>query len=213
MPTIEDELRTSASLLLAVRDPTDGPAWAAFVARYEGPIRRWCRCKGLGPEAEDAVTQRVLVKLLGRMRTFDYEARRGAFRDWLRKVVVNEVMDEYRGRRRRPGDYGVGGDDVLKFLRDPDEAGALTALVEAEEQVAKDHRLRKALERVRHRVGDRTWRAFWLTTVEECKGSDVAERLGMAVGAVFVAKSRTLTMIREELGHLGGRPGEGDRYA
>ena len=82
MPSFEDEVSTIASLLVKVKDPGDEPAWEAFVRRYEGPICRWCRSKGLGPEATDSVSQRVLVKLLKLMQASAYDARRGSFRTW-----------------------------------------------------------------------------------------------------------------------------------
>ena len=109
---LESSPRTSPSLLLAVRDPTDGRAWAAFVGRYDEPIRRWCRSMGLGPEAQDEVTQRILVKLLNRMQTFRYDPEK-QFRAWLRAVVKNEAAT-YR-RNARPG-HG----SCLDNLPDPD---------------------------------------------------------------------------------------------
>ena len=191
MSNVEEDLRTSVSLLEAVKDPTNGPAWAAFVARYDKPIRRWCRCQGLGPEAEDSVTERVLVKLLHRMRTFNYDAHKGTFRAWLRKVVRNEVRDGHRERTRRPANYGTGGDGKdLETLHDPNYPDVVTHLIELEDVMLRDCQLREILKRVRKRVDDHTWRAFWLTTIEVGKGKDVAEQLNMTVGAVFVAKHR-----------------------
>jgi RNA polymerase sigma-70 factor (ECF subfamily) len=190
---ITSQLRTSASLLIAVRDPSAGQAWASFTARYEGPIRRWCRCRGLGPEAEDAVTQQVLVKLLDEMRTFVYDPRR-RFRAWLHRVVSNEVAAYWRAWHRagavRP---------VPETLPDPDVVGADEALAAAEEQMDRDLLVRAACERVQGRVKEQSWMAFWYTTVDGLEGKEVAVRLGIPVGSVYVHKSRILGMIREEI--------------
>ncbi|MEJ7640255.1 MAG: sigma factor [Singulisphaera sp.] len=77
------ESRTRPSLLLAVRDPSNGRAWETFTQRYEGIIRGWCRRKGLRPEDVDEVTQVVLFKLFQEMPTFVYDPRK-RFRSWLR---------------------------------------------------------------------------------------------------------------------------------
>ena len=198
---LESELHTNPSLLRAVRDPTSDQAWAAFAARYEGPIRRWCRCLGLGGDAVDEMTQRVLVKLLDAMQSFDYDPRR-RFRGWLRRVVENEVKAGWRTRRRRPGDHGRGDLDAWQMLRalpDPDEVGAAEACLAAEELLERDLLVHTACQRARGRVEGHTWRAFWMTTVEGGKGRDVADRLGMTLGAVYVAKCRVLDLIREEI--------------
>jgi DNA-directed RNA polymerase specialized sigma24 family protein len=63
--------------------------------------------------------------------------------------------------------------------------------------------MHEACGRVRRRIEDHTWQAFWLSTVEGLRGKDVAARLEMEVAAVHVAKHRVLKMIRQEVGRLG----------
>src|SRR3954465_6842255 len=108
--------QTRASLLLAVRDYDNRRAWADFLQRYEGLIRSWCRRAGLGPADEDEITQVVLTKLVEIIRDFDYEPRRGRFRNWLARLVRNAVADARRRARRRPGDHGSGDPEVGELL-------------------------------------------------------------------------------------------------
>ncbi len=51
-----------------------------------------------------------------------------------------------------------------------------------------------AKETVRARVQPKTWEAFRLTTFEQHSGAEAAARLGMKVGAVFVASSKVRRM-------------------
>lgn len=44
-----------------------------------------------------------------------------------------------------------------------------------------------------------TWTACWETVVEDRSATDVANELGMSVNAVYVAKSRVLRRLREQL--------------
>lgn len=56
-----------------------------------------------------------------------------------------------------------------------------------------------ATERVREEFNETTWLAFWRTAVEHLQPADVAEQLGLSVGAVYVAKSRVLARLRSEI--------------
>jgi RNA polymerase sigma-70 factor (ECF subfamily) len=49
---------------------------------------------------------------------------------------------------------------------------------------------------------ERTWHAFWETAVEKRQAGDVAQTLGISLGAVYMAKSRVLRRLREELDGL-----------
>jgi DNA-directed RNA polymerase specialized sigma24 family protein len=63
-----------------------------------------------------------------------------------------------------------------------------------------------AAERVRPCVADSSWQAFWQTAVEGKSAKETAERLEMAVGAVYTAKSRVLERLRREIEQLDGEP-------
>jgi RNA polymerase sigma factor (sigma-70 family) len=197
------ESQTRASLLCAVRDPRDERAWAAFSRRYEGFIRACCRAQGLGSQAADELTQDVLVKLVEAMPKFVYKPAARGFRHWLSRVIANAVNDHWRRVRRRPGDRGSGSTsmrEALENLPAPSGFDVGAMILTLEEHLERDRRTQEACERVRGRVEDHTWQAFWLTTVEDLPGKDVAARLGMEVAAVHMAKSRVLKMIRREIG-------------
>ena len=56
-----------------------------------------------------------------------------------------------------------------------------------------------AAERIRSEFQESTWQAFWQTTVDERDGKEVAKSLGLSVGAVYVAKSRVIARLKEEI--------------
>ncbi len=64
------------------------------------------------------------------------------------------------------------------------------------------HGLNRAVEQVRARVAEHSWRAFWQVDVEGRRAADVAQDLGMSVNAVDIAKARMLQRLRVELGHF-----------
>jgi RNA polymerase sigma-70 factor (ECF subfamily) len=188
---------TSPSLLERVK-ADDAAAWDRLIGLYAPLVYRWCRRAHL-PEQEIAdVFQDVFQAVATHIAAFRREGAADTFRGWLRTITRNKVRDHFRRIGREPG--GAGGTEAqLLFARlpddrpdegDPDEGSADRGL------------FGRALELLRAEFEDRTWRAFWLTAVEDRAAGEVALELGMSPGAVRVAKSRVLRRLRQELGEL-----------
>jgi RNA polymerase sigma-70 factor (ECF subfamily) len=198
---------TNPRLLREVADPeTNQAAWQTFLEHYQPLIHDWCRRARLSQDQSEEVTARVLAKLVTAMRTkFIYDPAR-RFRGWLRTVVENEVTTFWRERVRHPGDWGSGNPVVHRELDQVESPGILSSLAqELDEALECDLRLaQQVTERVRARVQDSTWKAFWLTAMAKESAGDVARRLGMTVAAVYMAKSRVSRLLREEGTRLRG---------
>lgn len=59
---------------------------------------------------------------------------------------------------------------------------------------------RQLLLTVQAEFEPRTWQAFWEVVVQARQSADVANDLQMSIGAVYMAKSRVLKRLRQELG-------------
>ena len=59
--------------------------------------------------------------------------------------------------------------------------------------------MRRAAELLQNDFQAATWKAFWGTAIEGRNAKEVADELGMAVGAVYAARFRVQQRIREEL--------------
>ena len=204
----EIELRTRASLLAAVRDPHDDAAWAAFKKLYEGPIYNWAVNKGLPPHDAEEMTQDVLVKLLDEMPRFEYDPTK-RFRSWLRRVVSTAVINRYRERKRRPGDWATGDTTTQEALREwADPSGnSFDEMAEVlEDRLEQSRLLSEALQNVRTRIDAQTWGIFTLLLIDGVKATEVAARIGINITAVYAAKSRVLKMIRTWVGGAHKEP-------
>lgn len=188
---------TSRSLLEQVK-ADDAAAWDRLVGLYAPLVYRWCRRAGL-PEQEIAdVFQEVFYAVAAHIAGFRRERAGDTFRGWLRTITRNKVRDHFRRRGREPD--GAGGTEAqLRFARLPD-----TCPEEENSDVTPADRdlFGRALDWIRGEFEEHTWRAFWLTAVEERTAGEVALELGMTSGAVRVAKSRVLRRLREELGEI-----------
>jgi RNA polymerase sigma-70 factor (ECF subfamily) len=179
---------TSWTLLRKVGEtPTDRDAWEDFVRRYGPAIFDWCRRWGLQQADADDVTQIVLLKLVGHMKSFKYDPAQ-SFRSWL-KTVTYHAWAKFCAAR---GKAKVSGDALASLEAREDLASRL-------EQEYDREMLDLAMVRVSQRVASHTWEAFRLLALEGLSGAEAARRLDMKVATAYVARSKVQRMIQEEL--------------
>jgi RNA polymerase sigma-70 factor (ECF subfamily) len=65
-----------------------------------------------------------------------------------------------------------------------------------------------AMANVQPRVAGNTWEAFKLTAMEQLPPQEVADKLGMRVSQVYLAKHRVQKLIQEEIQSLDTAPNE-----
>ena len=200
---------THISLLCDVR--TDGrrdEAWAVFHTRYRAVILGWCLRRGLPPDAAEDLTQDVLLKLFRHLPRYRHDPARGQFRGWLKTVVNNALTDFWRRQQGRP-ERGVGGTAFLERLGDlasPEAAAELSGAIEDRSRTTAA----EVLERVRARLKETTWQAFYQTVVDERPAAEVAAELKLSVASVYKASYRVKQMLLEEYRHVHGNHGDPD---
>jgi RNA polymerase sigma-70 factor (ECF subfamily) len=199
MQHMGDEPATSASLLIRIRDRGDHPAWSQFVDVYQPLIHGFARKHGLQEADAADLTQEVLRAVASSIERLDYDPLRGTFRGWLFTVVRNKLRTFLESRKRQV--QGSGDTGVQESLNEqPTPMGP-------EEEWDRDYERRMftwAAEQVKSSVQDNTWQAFWQTAVEGKSGQDVAKMLGMTVAAVYLAKSRVMARLKEQIRQLQG---------
>ena len=111
---------TSASLLQRLRDEPDGDAWCRLVDLYTPLLRQWLHGYGLQASDVDDLTQEVLAVVVRELPKFQHNQRPGAFRRWLRTILVHRLRGFWRARQSRPlpgGQSDLG--KILEQLEDP----------------------------------------------------------------------------------------------
>jgi RNA polymerase sigma-70 factor (ECF subfamily) len=191
---------------LRLRDLSDQEAWNEFLECYTPRIYGWCRRNRLQEADAADVTQDVLSRLVSALRSFEYDPNRGSFRGWL-KTVTNNVIRDLAQSWSRPG-RGSGDSNANRALQAIQEPAALSALADTIQVEAERELLREAEERVRLRVQAHTWQAYQLAAVKHCPAAEVAQTLAMPVAEVYVAKSRVIKLLRQEVEKLGGEPAQ-----
>lgn len=184
---------TRPSLLLRIRDPGDDAAWAQFVEIYTPLIYRYCRTRGLQDADAADLAQETMAAVARAIAGFEYNPERGKFRNWLLTVVQNRLRTFLSRQQRQPA---LAGETALRLILERDS-------LERDDPAWQADYYRTLFDwaagRVRGDFQDSTWQAFWQTTVDERDGQEVADSLGLTVGAVYVAKSRVLARLKEEI--------------
>lgn len=188
---------TSTSLLLALKDRENDDVWTAFCGRYQPLVLSFARKLGLTEhEAEDAA-QETLMAFARAYERGAYDRDKGRLRQWLLGIAANKIRDV---QRRRGREYVPDGITDKTGLLDglPDDR-TLSELWEAEWERSV---LAACMEEVRRQVEPGTMRAFELFTLQEKPAEEVARQLGMTANAVFKAKRRVLSRMREVYQYL-----------
>jgi len=184
-------LPTSATLLQRLRDHRDGDAWECLVRLYTPLIRGWLK-RHLPQSADvDDLAQHVFAVVVEKLPAFEHGGRTGSFRAWLRGITVNRLRMFWRSR---PEGGGPDAEPVLQQLEDPHSD--LSRLWDREHD---QHVVRHMLARIEPEFKPTTWRAFRLLVLDGREAEAVAAEVGLSLNAVFIAKSRVLRRLREEM--------------
>jgi RNA polymerase sigma factor (sigma-70 family) len=187
-------LPTSLSLLERLRTRPDDGAWERLVTIYRPWIVRWLTRHGLADSDADDLAQEILLVVLRELPHFQHNQRPGAFRSWLRKIVVHRLQDFARSQRYRPQ---PGGDSAfrerLNQLEDP-----ASGLSRHWDQEHDRHVVRRLMALIEPDFQEVTWQAFRGVMLDGETPAAVAARLGISVNAALLAKSRILARLRQE---------------
>ncbi len=185
-------METSASLLERLRNSPEQADWNLLVELYTPLIRGWLRRYSASNQDADDVVQEVLAVVIRKLPLFERE-RTGSFRSWLRTISVNCLRDSWRSKRFRPS--AAGGSDfhmVLEQMADP-----ASQLAQRWNDEHDRHVLRSLLEQIRPKLNDEMWLAFKRVSIDGAAAADVARELGTTTNAVYIAKSRVMSQLRE----------------
>jgi RNA polymerase sigma-70 factor (ECF subfamily) len=188
--------QTPHTLLARLRNRRDNQAWQLWLTIYEPWLRYQLTQRRLQQADIDDLLQNVLGVVSQKLPAFVHNGQPGAFRAWLRAILVNEVRNFFRGRQRLASEPSI---DWLDHLEDP--ASELSRQWDAEHDQQIARRLLATIEPDFERP---TWEAFRLLVLEDRPAAEVAQRTGVTLNSLYIAKSRVLKRLRRELDGLVG---------
>jgi RNA polymerase sigma-70 factor, ECF subfamily len=190
MDTSDANKLTRASLLIRVRSGEDQSAWSEFVEIYGPVIFGYCRLRKLQDSDGADVTQNVLLRLSKSMANFEYRPELGRFRDWLGKVVYRELLRHWH-REKKQEQAQMVDYEAQTLSADSDWGDYFQTEV-----------LRASFEKIRSEFEPETIEIFQHAWFQDESAAEVASQLGVSIDRVYVAKSRVLKRLREEVVRL-----------
>lgn len=166
-------------------------SWKKMTALYGPVVYGWIRRMGVRADDAPDLLQEVFLAVYRGLRTYDQA--RGPFRRWLYALTRNAKVDFQRKRRHRQ--LSDGGTSAWE------RHAAIPDLVELDANASDVPSVLvcQALEMLRSRFQEKTWLAAWRILVDGLDPALVATELGMSLPAVYTAKSRVLSYLRNEL--------------
>ncbi len=183
---------TRASLIVRLADAQNEEAWHEFVRLYEPVVYRLARRRGFQHADAEELVQEVMLAIARAAEGWVPDPQRGRFRTWLHRIARN-LMVNFLTRRKHQV-WGTGKSDVQQMLEaESDPQSAVTQLFEVE---YRRETFRWAASQVEREVKGTTWQAFWLSTIDDLPAAEVASRLKISVGSVYIARSRVMARLR-----------------
>jgi RNA polymerase sigma-70 factor (ECF subfamily) len=180
---------TSVSLLQRLRSSDAEQAWERFVGLYTPLMDYWVRKIGVPTSDAPDLVQNVFATLVKELPKFQYN-RGKSFRGWLRTVTLNTARDYFRRNASRPQQTS---DRLAETVAAADEVEFL------DEAEYRAHLVGCALNLMRSEFQETHWQACWQHVTEGRAADEVAAELGITTNVVYLAKSRILRRLREEL--------------
>jgi RNA polymerase sigma-70 factor (ECF subfamily) len=173
-------------------DPDDARAWDEVVGVYGPLVYRLARRQGLQPADAEDLVQEVLAAVARSIEQWLERTDRGRFQAWLFRIARNTSINFLTRPKHRP--LGAGGSGAANLLA---EFAAPDTESEKFDEEYRRETFRWASRQVREMVTERSWQAFWKTTMEDQPIAEVAEELDMTTGSIYIARSRIMKQLRD----------------
>lgn len=183
---------TTTQVLTNLRKGHDSSAWQGLCQHFTPAIIHFGRTLGLTPEEAEDAAQETLLAFVKAWQQGRYEREKGRLSSWLfgfaKRIILNTRQQRPRERMMASD---TQGDDFWSQVPD-DETLVLTWETQWKRVV-----LARCLERLREEADAKVFSAFSRYALQEQPVHQVAEQLGMSRNAVYIAKCRMLTRLRE----------------
>lgn len=189
---------TSLSLLESACSAASHDAWRRLAEIYSPLLRTWTQRLDVAAVDADDLVQEVLLSVARELPKFNHSGRTGAFRAWLRRMLLNRVRDFWRSRDYRPAVLGGSTwSQQIEQLEDESSHASREWNLEHDRHV-----LARLMEEIRPRFEPKTWEAFHRQVFDGQRADVVAAELGLSLNSVYVARSRVLSTLRREAAGL-----------
>ncbi len=186
---MSDLFRTSPTLLKRLADLSDQEAWTTFIDLYAPLIAKYVGRRERNASEVEEIVQKVCVRVLAAIPSFNYDPKKGHFRSWLGKLTI-QLAEEHRQQAGRRKTVELT-DDVISPSSERDW-----------EDEFKSYVFERAMLNVKREFSSETWMAFEKQWVEHSNPKVLAEQMNRSISWLYQAKSNVLARLRSEVERL-----------
>jgi RNA polymerase sigma factor (sigma-70 family) len=194
---------TRRSLVERLADWGDQLRWQEFFDTYWKLIYSAARQSGLTDAEAQEVVQETVITVAKNIDKLKYDPAIGSFKGWLLQITRWRIADQFRKREPGNAKRPRSADDraTATIERVPDSRIAdLDALWERD---WKENLFEAAIARVKKKIEPKQFQIFDCYVRKEWPAQKVAERLGVNVGQVYLARHRVGALMKKEIRALG----------
>ena len=183
---------TTTQVLEELRESNDTLAWTVFRDHFYSVVINFARTLGLSEtDAEDAAQETMLV-FIKAFRDGKYNRKKGHLSHWLFGVARRVILN-FRKRlpRERLIADSTSGTSFWDMVADED------AVRHTWDSQWRHMTLERCLQQARRELDQKVFEAFELYALFQNPVEDVSKTLGMSRNAVYIAKNRVLSKLRQ----------------
>jgi RNA polymerase sigma-70 factor (ECF subfamily) len=182
------EWKTTTQILHQLQTTSDDDAWRRLCEHFRPVVIHFAQTLGLSlQDAEDA-SQETLMTFLKALQAGHYDRDKGRLGAWLFGIARRVVLNKRSQASAREGLVSTGFWEAI-----PDDR-TVEMTWESQWQRAV---LGRCMDQARHEFDPKVFEAFRLYALAEVPADQVAATLGVSKNAVYIAKSRVLSRLRQ----------------
>ena len=200
---MDELIPTRATLIQRLKDWQDQSSWQDFFDTYWKLIYGTATKSGLTASEAQDVVQETMISVAKHMPSFKYDPAIGSFKTWLLNMTRWRITDQLRKRgpfiaSHSASDGTATGTRTVDKVVDPMNQD-LDALwnVEWEKNL-----LNAAIAKVKRQLDPQKFQIFDLYVNKQWTPQKVATTFGISVDQVYLAKHRTMDLIKKEVKRL-----------
>jgi RNA polymerase sigma factor (sigma-70 family) len=192
-------IATRRSLVERLADWGDQRLWQEFFDTYWKLIHSAARKSGLTDAEAQEVVQETVITVAKNIDKLKYDPAIGSFKGWLLQITRWRIADQFR--KREPGNAKRLGstDDRLTATIERVPDSQIVDLDEVWESSWKENLFEAAVARVKKKIEPKQFQIFDCYVRKEWPAQKVAERLGVNVGQVYLARHRVGALLKKEI--------------
>ena len=193
-----DAYNTRKTLIERLRKTnSDTRSWSEFYDLYWKLVYSVALKAGLSPTDSEDVVQETFLKVSKHINKFNYDPRKGRFRNWLCLITKQQVANYYRKSKKLPELPSFWNEDPDEpFTEIPDPTNQWDEIWEAED---RKHTMHLALIRLKDKVNPKPYQIFLAHCIKGMPVAEVAKIMEVSANEVYLAKSRVMPLFEEEI--------------